>query len=180
MIPECFGVIDISKNHVNFESTSCNIGKSLKLRCFDNRVGIKMLIIIKRNGEPDICERTKLLKDFFINDLGFCPENQMFTISEDEANKYEAYLSQSKVFKRYDKQVQRKLKEFANRVFNDQSSSQRQLLTVILNESDQEDIKDFVINRNPELGLNILHPKSKLPVYDKDKWECDEIVRIYV
>ena len=104
----------------------------------------------------------------------------MFTISEDEANKYEAYLNQSKVFKRYDKQVQRKLTEFASRVFNDQSSSQRQLLTVILNESDQEDIKDFVINRNPELGLNILHPNSSLLANDKDKWECDGIVRIYV
>jgi hypothetical protein len=43
------------------------------------------------------------------------------------------------------------------------------MLTIILNESDQEDVKDFVVNRNPELGLNILHPDSNLANYDKDK-----------
>ena len=43
------------------------------------------------------------------------------------------------------------------------------MLTVVINESDQEDIKDFVINRNPELGLNILHPESTMHNNDSDK-----------
>ena len=55
------------------------------------------------------------------------------------------------------------------------------MLTIILNESDQEDVKDFVVNRNPELGLNILHPDSNLANYDKDKTkqECEEVAKIY-
>ena len=39
-------------------------------------------------------------------------------------------------------------------------SNARQLLTIYLNESVEEDIKDFIINRNPELALNI-HPFQK-------------------
>ena len=55
------------------------------------------------------------------------------------------------------------------------------MLTIILNESDQEDVKDFVVNRNPELGLNILHPDSTLLNNDKDKnkHECEEVAKIY-
>lgn len=47
-------------------------------------------------------------------------------------------------------------------MFDGKTSSHNQMLTICINESDQEDIKDFVINRNPELGLNIIHNKSFL------------------
>ena len=67
-------------------------------------------------------------------------------------------MNQSQIFKVYNKDLttENKLREFANRTFNLKSlSNGRQLLTIILNESDQTDVRDFVINRNPELALNI-------------------------
>lgn len=51
MLPECLGVIDAAKDKVSFESTSCNIGKSLKLKNYENKVGPKMLLVIRRNDE---------------------------------------------------------------------------------------------------------------------------------
>jgi hypothetical protein len=56
MLPEGLGVIDAAKDKVNFESTSCNIGKSLKLKQYDNKVGYKMLLVIRRNEEVDLDE----------------------------------------------------------------------------------------------------------------------------
>lgn len=43
-------------------------------------------------------------------------------------------------------------------------------------------MKDFIINRNPELALTVLHPRSTLGHLDgeKDPKQCDEIVKIYV
>lgn len=49
IIPECFGVIDALKNEVALEQTSCNLGKSLKLRRQDNRVGTKMIVVVIKN-----------------------------------------------------------------------------------------------------------------------------------
>ena len=51
MFPECLGVIDSTKGGENFESTSCNIGKSLRLKRYDNRVDHKQLVVIRRNEE---------------------------------------------------------------------------------------------------------------------------------
>jgi len=55
-------------------------------------------------------------------------------------------------------------------------------LQVFLNESDEEDVFDFVVNRNCELGLQILHPRSWIRGDDVDKNndEGDEIVKIYI
>ena len=68
-------------------------------------------------------------------------------------------MNQSQIFKVYNKDLitETKLRQFAERTFNRKSlSNGRQLLTIFLNESDQTDVKDFVINRNPELALNII------------------------
>lgn len=52
MLPECLGNIDtLSSGKVNFESTSANVGRSLKLRKQTNRVIAKQLIVIVQN--PD-------------------------------------------------------------------------------------------------------------------------------
>ena len=53
MLPECLGVIDTSREPVNFESTSCNIGKSLRLKNYKNRVGLKQLIIIRKDDDDE-------------------------------------------------------------------------------------------------------------------------------
>ena len=56
-----------------------------------------------------------------------------------------------------DKTTEEKLKKFAADNFKSRSLiNGRQLLTIFLNESDQTDVKVFVINRNPELALNII------------------------
>jgi len=53
MIPECLGTIDSIKEKVNFESTSSNLGRSLRLYRQNNRVGLKNLIVIQLNNwEP--------------------------------------------------------------------------------------------------------------------------------
>jgi hypothetical protein len=56
------------------------------------------------------------------------------------------------------------------------------VLTVFLSESDQQDVKDFIVNRNPEFALNILHPNSWIRGDDtsKTREECDEVAKIYV
>jgi hypothetical protein len=59
MFPECLGIIDSTKGSDNFESTSCNIGRSLRLQRWNNRVGIKQLIVIKR--EPDVGENRDMV-----------------------------------------------------------------------------------------------------------------------
>ena len=46
LIPQCFGVIDAIRKDVALESTSCNLGKSLRLQRRDNRVDKKQLIVI--------------------------------------------------------------------------------------------------------------------------------------
>jgi hypothetical protein len=55
------------------------------------------------------------------------------------------------------------------------------MLTVFLSESDQQDVKDFMVNRNPELILNILHPDSWMRDGDtKTREECEQVSKIYV
>ena len=49
IIPECMGMIDTTKEKVNFESTSCNLGRNLKLSRQDNRIGVKHMIVIYEN-----------------------------------------------------------------------------------------------------------------------------------
>jgi hypothetical protein len=46
MLPECLGNIDTINAKVNFESTSSNVGRSLKLKKQTNRVLAKQIIVI--------------------------------------------------------------------------------------------------------------------------------------
>jgi hypothetical protein len=46
MLPECLGNIDSINAKVNFESTSSNVGRSLKLKKQTNRVLAKQIIVI--------------------------------------------------------------------------------------------------------------------------------------
>jgi len=102
-------------------------------------------------------------------------------MSEDEARRYEDTLSQSKIFKRHNHTLHEKLTNFAKGVFKNESSTERECLSIFINESDQEDVKDFIVNRNPELGLNVVHPKSSRHEDDEMTPEVqDEIVKIYV
>ena len=65
MLPECLGNIDTLAGKVNFESTSSNVGKSLRLKRQDVRVGCKQIIVIVQNpGSGDEGgEETKEEKD---------------------------------------------------------------------------------------------------------------------
>ena len=65
LLPECFGVVDALKNEVALEQTSCNLGKSLKLRRQDNRVGTKMIVVVIKNPrQPEInALENKAIKD---------------------------------------------------------------------------------------------------------------------
>jgi len=81
------------------------MGKSLRLKRYDNAVGYKYLLIITRNNATELCYRTKRLKKFFQRDLGF-KDNEILQITENEARKYEDAMNQSKVFKNYNKGLQ--------------------------------------------------------------------------
>ena len=73
-------------------------------------------------------------------------------------------MNQNQIFKVYNKDLttEIKLRQFAERTFNPKSlSNGKQLLTIFLNESKETDVKDFVINRNPELALNIIEFQNK-------------------
>lgn len=62
MLPECLGNIDtLSSGRVNFESTSSNVGRSLKLKKQTNRVLAKQIIVIVQN--PDKYEEEAFKKD---------------------------------------------------------------------------------------------------------------------
>ena len=104
MLPECLGNIDTLKGKVNFESTSANVGRSLKLKKQTNRVLTKQIIVIVQNpadvdskefpNNPDnfiedggfkivnakklMKPRTELMLDFFVNDLGFDRESVLY------------------------------------------------------------------------------------------------------
>ena len=69
MIPECFGMIDVMRHSVNFESTSGHLGRSLLLRRQDNRIGPKQLIVIVEETSKDKPNepkaKTTLMTDFF-------------------------------------------------------------------------------------------------------------------
>jgi len=132
--------------------------------------------------EKKLCNRTKRLLRFFCKYLGFDKRTEVLILNETEAKDADFYLQQSKPYKQYNKKLQRKLGIFANRCFSGKESSQQQILQVFLNESDEEDVFDFVVNRNCELGLQILHPRSWIRGDDVDKNndEGDEIVKIYI
>lgn len=49
------------------------------------------------------------------------------------------------------------------------SSNSSQLLTVFINESRDEDVKDFVVNRNPEFALTIVHKSEQEEVEANEK-----------
>ena len=58
MLPECLGSIDTLTNRVNFESTSSNVGRSLKLLRQDVRIKAKQIIVIVQNDlETKIAEK---------------------------------------------------------------------------------------------------------------------------
>jgi len=59
IIPECFGILDAVGSDIALEQTSCNLGKSLKLRRQDNRVGTKMMVVVIKNPTKTLIE-TKL------------------------------------------------------------------------------------------------------------------------
>ena len=180
LIPDCLGTIDSINENVNFESTSSNLGRVLQLFRQDNRVSTRHLIVLnkdeyitKENDEKilvkkdlkdfefafkNCTKKTQYFINFFINEIGFKEEEVLF-IGEEEARVLEVLMNQSQIFKVYNKDLitETKLRQFAERTFNRKSlSNGRQLLTIFLNESDQTDVKDFVINRNPELALNII------------------------
>lgn len=49
VMPDCFGLIDAIESEVALESTSCNLGRSLKLKRQDNRIGRKQIIVITQD-----------------------------------------------------------------------------------------------------------------------------------
>ena len=98
MFPECLGIIDSTKGSENFESTSCNIGRSLRLQRWNNRVGIKQLIVIKR--EPDVGENRDMVVRFF----GFVDEAEPdYSDIEDEEGK--DFKKEEKFVKKTDEEV---------------------------------------------------------------------------
>ena len=73
-------------------------------------------------------------------------------------------MNQSEIYKTYDLALEEGplgdfaphgLKQFAQSIFKDKISNQKQLLCVFLNESKNMDVRDFVTNRNPEFAMNI-------------------------
>ena len=51
--------------------------------------------------------------------------------------------------------IEAELKSYARRIFSHATADARQMLTVFLNESKDEDVRDFIINRNIEFALNV-------------------------
>lgn len=91
---------------------------------------------------------------FFKNYLHF-KQAEIIIFTEDEVRSLIELLDQSKIFKQYNEKLAPRLEAFARSIFVNQTSNASQLLTVFINESKNESIKDFVVNRNPELALNI-------------------------
>ena len=54
-----------------------------------------------------------------------------------------------------------RLEKLAKHLFRDKQSNPQQMLTIFLNESKDESIRDFVINRNPEFAFKIVRPDGK-------------------
>jgi hypothetical protein len=49
LVPDCFGILDAVSKEVALEQTSCNLGKSLRLKRQDNRIGPKQMVVIIQN-----------------------------------------------------------------------------------------------------------------------------------
>lgn len=111
--------------------------------------------------EPN--EKTLFLMDFFFEQLKFTAD-ELLIINETDAINIDNFMNQSDIYKTYDyaleegplgKFAPRGLKQFAQALFKDKVSNQKQLLCVFLNESRNMDVRDFVANRNPEFALNV-------------------------
>ena len=61
-------------------------------------------------------ERTKLILDFFIEDLGFDQENVLY-FTEDQVQRLVKLLDQSKIFKQFPADLDSFLRKQAERVF---------------------------------------------------------------
>ena len=108
-------------------------------------------------------EKTLYIIDFFYEHLKFTAD-ELLVINETEAVSVDNFMNQSEIYKTYDIALEegplgefapRGLKKFAQDIFKDKISNQKQLLCVYLNESRNMDVRDFVMNRNPEFALNI-------------------------
>lgn len=147
VIPECLGMMDVTSESVNFESTSGHLGRSLRLMRQDNRVGPKQLIVITEDdkGTKEAAKvKTKLLVEFFKSSLDFL-DDEILYLSEKEAQQIENMLNQSRIFKRFNSSSDQKITEFARKIFLNKTSNCRELLTIFLNESLESEVQDFVI-----------------------------------
>ena len=88
----------------------------------------------------------------------------MLVINETDAISIDNFMNQSEIYKTYDLVLEEGplgdfaphgLKQFAQSIFKDKISNQKQLLCVFLNESKNMDVRDFVTNRNPEFAMNM-------------------------
>jgi hypothetical protein len=109
MFPECLGIIDSTKGSENFESTSCNIGRSLRLQRWNNRVGIKQLIVIKR--EPEVGENRNIvlpgtgeIQDMVVRFFGFVDEAEP-DYSDVEDEERQGFQKEEKFVKKTDEEV---------------------------------------------------------------------------
>jgi len=123
LIPQCFGVIDAVRKEVALETTSCNLGRSLRLQRRDNRVDIKQMIVIVKVVDEKLDmtkvvptdhlkEQTKLLIAFFKEQLKFTDEEIIY-FTEYDIKCLTELLDQSKVYKHYPLRMEAKLKEYA-------------------------------------------------------------------
>ena len=101
-------------------------------------------------------ERTRLLIAFFKDQLRFT-DYEIIYFTEAEVQTLIDLLDQSKIFKQFNRSLEPRLVAHARRLFMDKPSSPSQLLTIFLNESRHESIRDFVVNRNPEFALTIVY-----------------------
>lgn len=109
-------MIDLDKDSVNFESTSGNLGRSLKMMRQDNRIGPKQIIVITEDDDLKLTKKTESLVNFFKNELNFKDEH-IFKISESDIKVIENILNQSQIFKTFSIKVASKIKEFARRTY---------------------------------------------------------------
>jgi hypothetical protein len=58
-------------------------------------------------------------------------------------------------------------------------SNCQELLNVFITESRDEDVKDFVVNRNPEFAIQVVHPQDQ-QTGAKDEKQCMERTKKYL
>lgn len=96
--------------------------------------------------------------DFFVEDLKFDKEDILY-FTELQVLRLVKLLDQSKIFKQFPVDLEPGLRKLAERVFirNPNQSNCQQLLNIMINESTSEVVKDFVVNRNPEFAIQVVH-----------------------